>query len=358
MAKKKEYKMHKEILEQPIVIEKLIRKYLKNKIVVFPEFEKRINVLKKIKRITLLGCGSSYHAAIFGNYFIEDLTGLPCEFEYADEFIKRKAVVEPGTAIVIISQSGQTTDAIKSAEKAKKHKALVIAITNDAKSKLAQISDLVIDTIAGKEQAIAATKTFTAQLTMIILLGLHFSQLNKKAGSKRMKIIAELKLIPSKINKIFQTEKEIKRLAGNYKNAKNFAVLGEKWNYPVALEGALKLMETNSIEVGGFPAGEFKHGPISIVNKNFPLIFIAPKDNTFKNNLSILRTVQKDGADICLITSAGNRAGVKNIIYIPKTIDILYPLLSVLPLQLFSYFLAIAKSINVDKPQHLSKYVK
>jgi glucosamine--fructose-6-phosphate aminotransferase (isomerizing) len=358
MKKIQEYKMLAEIYEQPDVIQKLVIRHIRNNKVFFPEIDGFSDKLKKVKRIIFLGSGTSYHTAIYGNYLAEELIKLPCEAEFADEFIARQAVVESGTAVIILSQSGETADAIKAVKKAKNSHALIIAITNGEKSRLAKIADIVLWTNAGEEEAIAATKSFTSQLLVSALFILYLSQIRRPADMNK-KLIKEIILLPSKMAVVLKTAGGIKKLAAGCKKAEGCAVLGEKWNYPIAIEGALKLTETNALEIEGFPTGEFKHGPIAMVKENFPVIFVAPVDSAYKKNREVMQAVKKADGKIILITTAGKKEKMADrLLFIPKAHEIFYPLLSVLPLQLFAFYLAALKDMAVDKPEHLSKFVK
>lgn len=368
MAKIKEYKMLKEIYEQPEVVLKNILAHLdleKNKIN-FPEFEHYINDLKKIKRFIFLGCGTSFHASLFGNYIFEQITGRPCEFELADEFNRRQTVIEPNTAFIIISQSGKTAEALKATKKARDKKALVIAITNEPKSPLSKLADVNILNNAGPEKAVAATKTFTSSLALIILLALYIKQSVPPAATRKRefiataKIIKELKLLPAKMVGALKAEAQVIKIAKKYKQAPVFIVLGENYSYPVALEIALKIKETSYVEAEAIAAGEFKHGPMALVGKDLPIIFIFLKDSYYQQNLKIIRDIKKQAGDITVISDFFNlnlKKTVNQIIQIPRTENILSPLISVIPGQILAYYLSLANGNNPDKPRHLKKFV-
>ncbi|HOZ55975.1 MAG: Glutamine--fructose-6-phosphate aminotransferase (isomerizing) [Parcubacteria group bacterium ADurb.Bin316] len=319
------YKMIKEIKEQPQVMEKIINKHIKGSEIVFDEFKKMARDLKKIKRFIFLGCGSSFHSAVYGNLVFEEITGLNCEVDFADEFNKRNPVVETQTVVIVLSQSGETKEVIKAIKTAKQKKTFVIGITNNKKSKIAKLVDVHIDQEAGKEVAVPATKTFSSQLLILFLLALFIRQ-DVKRG---LKIINDVKKIPALIKKSLTDEKVIKKLAIEIKNKHKFIILGHKYNYPLALEGALKLKEAANVFAEGITTVEFDHGPKALLNK-VELIKIDKR---------ILEINKKK-----IIT--------------PFAPEAILPIVSVIPLQLLAFNLAIQKGINVDKPQNIKKIVK
>lgn len=360
---KNEYHMLKEINEQPQVIRKLIKRHidLKKYIVVFKELAHHQDELRKISRITLLGCGTSFHAAMLGNYLFEEITGLPCEFELAEEFSARKIVVEKKTAVIIASQSGETAAALTAAYKAKGKGAFLIAVTNKPNSLLARTADVAISIAAGEEVAVAATKTFTTELMVLSLLAIFIRQRRKPPTIRIKKYIEEIITLPDKIRKTIKMNAGLKKVTASFKKIRQMVVLGEKYNYPIALETALKLKETAYIKAEGMETREFKHGPMALIKKNFPVLLIAPKDSTFKDNLEIASEIKKYGGLILAITTAGNRRLYKlteQVMFIPKTLEMFNPILTVIVVQLLAYHLARQKSIDVDQPRHLSKFVK
>ena len=355
--------MIKEIFEQPEVIKNVIKEYidLKKSTVRFAEFTAQLKKTRKIKRIIFLGCGTSYHAALAGNYLFEELAGLNCEVELADEFKSRKAVVEKDTAIIALSQSGETADTIKAVHLAKEQGAYIISITNEADSTLERMADVVICTKAGKELAVAATKTFTSQLVILVLIAVFIGRFNKISLAVGKNIIKEIKQLPKKMKKVLQLDNNIKLIADKYKEAENFIVLGEKYNYPIALEGALKLKETAYLHAEGLATEEFEHGPIAIIDKDFLSVFIAPTDSVFEKNTRVMQKVKRAGSKVIVLTTEGNRkldSLADNIIYIPSALDVLTPVLSVIPLQLLAYHLAVLKGLKADKPRNIAKVVK
>lgn len=358
-----DHEMLKEVFEQPEFIGQLVRKHVDflRGTAFFAEFEKKMRDLRKVNRFTFLGCGTSSHAALFGNYIFEDLVDMPCEFELADEFNKRDLVLEHQTAVVILSQSGETGDALKAARLAKEKGGFVIAITNNPDSQLAGLSHVSIDLGVGKEKALAATKTFTSELVALAILALFIGSINRKPPTISKPAIAALKDIPDKITKILEQEESIKNLALKYKDIKGLVALGDRYHYPIALEAGLKLKETTYIHAEGFATGEFKHGPLAILDKQFPCLIFAPLNKTYENNKKIIEDVKKIGSPLIAITDEDNHdldGLADDIIYIPKTLEQLNPVLSIIPIHIFAYYLALEKNIDVDKPRNLSKYVK
>jgi glutamine---fructose-6-phosphate transaminase (isomerizing) len=392
--KKFKHHMLKEIWEQPDVVMKNILSHLdlkKNKIV-FQEIG-NMDDLKKIKRFIFLGCGTSFHASLFGNYIFEEITGLPGEFEMADEFNRRKNVIEPNTAFVIISQSGETAEALAAVKKIKKSipltgrvprggdsaaVSMIIAITNKPNSSLSKLADINIFNNAGPEKAVAATKTFTSSLTLIMLMALYIKQngtANRHSPRRgrlcrdsellgtglRTATVKELKLLPAKIAKVLETEKQIIEIVKKYEQAPVFIVLGENYCYPVALEIALKIKETSYVEAEAIAAGEFRHGPMALINEDLPIIFICLKDDYFQQNLAMMKEIKKQGGKITVISDiidANLKKIAEQIIHIPKTDNILSPLIAVIPGQMIAYYLSLANGNNPDKPRHLKKFVK
>ncbi|MCX6796556.1 MAG: SIS domain-containing protein [Candidatus Falkowbacteria bacterium] len=319
------YKMIKEIKEQPQVIKRIINKHLLKDKVIFKELNEHISELKKIKRFIFLGCGTSYHSAFYGNLVFEEIMKLNCEVEFADEFNKRNPVIESNTAIIILSQSGETAEAIRAAKLARSKKVFIISITNNKNSKLAKLADVNIDLEAGQEKAVPATKTFSSELLILVLLALFIQQIK---DGKVLKIVSDVKKLPKLIKGIIAKEKNIKNLAMKLASQKEIIILGEKYNYPIALEGALKLKEAANIFAEGMATEEFEHGPKAL----------SDKINLIKINKQSLEINGKK-------------------IAVPKISEILLPILLVIPLQLLAFHLAIQKGIDVDKPKNIKKYI-
>lgn len=357
--KKITHAMQQEIYEEPKIIKEIIARYVKNNKVDFSELVKLKKELREAKKIIFLGCGTSYNASLLGNLIFEEITGIDCEYEFADEFDARKPVIGKSTIVIILSQSGETADAIKAAKLVRKKGAVIIALVNKEKSRLEKEADKTIYLGAGCEKAVAATKTFIAQITILILLAIYFVQLKKKKNNSAL-LIKELKKIPQKIDSIIKDEKNIKNLAKKLVKTKDIVILGKKFNYPIALEGAQKIKETCYLPIEGYATDEFKHGPEAIINKNFPCIFIAPNDSTYQKSLGLIKELKQIGASIFVIATRGNKGLDKisnNIIYISRTEEIISPILSVIPLQLLSFHLSVLKKINVDQPRNIGKFV-
>jgi len=352
--------MYKEIFEQDKVFKRLIRKYIRNGRVDFGFTENVEFKLKNITRFTFLGCGSSYYADLLGNYYIEELAELPCEFEFADEFNFRKTVIEKNTGVVLISQSGETRDIIMAGKKAKKNKAFVVGITNNPNSSLGKMADVVIDTCAGEEKAIAATKTFTSQLLVLLMMSLYVGRL-KNENKKRLETIREIKELSEKIKKIFALESEIKKMSKKYYKENDIIFLGRKFQFPIAMEGAHKTKETTYIHAEGYASEEFIHGPNAIIDRKFLSIFLMPRDEMFRYNINVLKKIKQAGSKIVIFTTEKNtelNKYSKDVIILPKANERVMPILSVISLQMLAYFIAINKKIDVDKPRNLEKFIK
>jgi len=360
--------MLREIWEQPEVVFGNIVSHLNEDTdeVVFGEFDGKRDELEQIRRITFLGCGTSYHASLYGNYIFEELAGLPCDFELADEFNWRKTVIEEGTAFIVVSQSGQTAEAIAAVKKVKTKKSFVIAVTNTEDSSLSRLADVTILNKAGRERAVAATKTFTSSLILLLLFSLYLRQIAKRRTGRRStaayphsEIMKEIKLLPAKIAAVLSEEEAIAGMIQEYARSNAFIVLGEKYGFPIALEIALKLKETSYVQAEGIAAGEFRHGPMALVHDGLPVIYICPEDVHGKS-LEFVKEIRREGGDI-LIISDSSASSLKNIashmIVVPKTDTILSPFLTVIPGQIMAYYLSVISGNDPDKPRHLRKFV-
>ncbi|MCX6796560.1 MAG: glutamine--fructose-6-phosphate transaminase (isomerizing) [Candidatus Falkowbacteria bacterium] len=354
--------MLKEIFEQPESIINSIRgrMIVKSGKVKLGGLESVLDKIKKIERMVIVACGTARHAGLIGEYMLEEYAGLPTEVEYASEFRYRQPVLDSRTAVLAISQSGETADTLAAINKAKEKKLLTMGIINAVGSSIARETDAGIYNHIGSEIAVASTKAFTSQVSILALLTVLIGRERNMSQATGKEILSELKVIPKKIELIFKQNELIESIAKKYLNAKNFAFLGRKYNQPVAQEGALKLKEISYIHAEGFPAGEMKHGSIALINDGFPSIFIAPIDSVYKKNVSNIEEIKARAGKIIAITTTGNnklKGIVDDIIYIPKTIEMLTPILSVIPLQLFAYHMAVLKGCDVDKPRNLAKSV-
>jgi glucosamine--fructose-6-phosphate aminotransferase (isomerizing) len=357
--------MLKEIFEQPVSIQNGIRgrieKFLtEGSAPVLGGLDAVEEKIRTINKIIIVACGTSYYSGLVGEYIFEEYAGIPTEVEYASEFRYRKPLLDKNTAVVAISQSGETADTLAAIREAKHKGALVLGIVNVVGSTIARETDAGTYTLSGPETGVASTKAFTSQLTILILWALMFGRQRGMSFVMGKRIASELKKIPFTIEKILKKSPEIKKIAKKYAKAKDFLYLGRKYNFPIALEGALKLKEISYIHAEGYPSGEMKHGTIALIDEHFPSIFICSKDSVYEKNMSGMQEIRARGGRIIAIATEGDR-GVKkmadDVIYIPKTLEMLTPMLSVIPLQLFAYYVAVLNGRDVDKPRNLAKSV-
>ena len=320
-------------------------------------FEERI---AKSERIIISACGTSWHAGLVGEYMLEQFTGIPVEVEYASEFRYRHPVITPGDTIIFISQSGETADTLAALKEAKKKGALCLGVCNVVGSSIARESDTGVYIHAGPEIGVASTKAFTSQLIVLSLITLLIARMKNLNQTDGIEIIKELQSLTSKVERILQQNDLIEEIADKYANCRNFLYLGRGYNFPVALEGALKLKEISYIHAEGYPAAEMKHGPIALIDDDMPVVFIAMKDSVYEKVLSNIQEVKARKGRIIAIANEDDdhlEKVVDNVIKIPKTIDMLQPVLSVIPLQLLAYHIAVKKGLNVDQPRNLAKSV-
>jgi glucosamine--fructose-6-phosphate aminotransferase (isomerizing) len=354
--------MLKEIHEQPQTLrDAMLGRFEKdNTFVHLGGLKDKEKILRDIKRIIIVACGTSWHAGLIGEYMIEDLLGIPVEVEYASEFRYRNPIVEEGTLVISISQSGETADTLAAINEAKKKGATVLAICNVVGSSIARESDCGMFLHAGLEIGVASTKAFTSQITALFLLTLFMAQIKDQKGILGKDMVSKLREVPGQVKKVLDKEDQIAEIARLYKDNENFLYLGRGYNYPVALEGALKLKEISYIHAEGYPAAEMKHGPIALVDKDMPVVFIATKDKVYKKILSNIEEIRTRGGKVIAIASEGDNeisGMVDHVFYIPETIDALTPILSVIPLQLLAYHMAVMRGCDVDKPRNLAKSV-
>tara|TARA_Y100000034_G_scaffold135806_1_gene209234 strand:- start:1760 stop:3556 length:1797 start_codon:yes stop_codon:yes gene_type:complete len=345
--------MLKEIFEQPESLENTIRGRITDKIKLSLNFD-----ITKTKKIIILACGTSWHSALIGKYLIEDLTKIPVEVDYASEFRYRKPIINENDLIITISQSGETADTLAALREAKKNKINTIGIINVVGSTISREVDSGIYLHAGPEIGVASTKAFTSQVLSLAILSLYIRQ--EKNLSIKSEIIEEIKILPNKIDEFLKQENKIKEIANEFKDSKNFLYLGRGINFPVALEGALKLKEISYIHAEGYPAAEMKHGPIALIDENMPVVFIATKSDLSSKILSNMQEVKSRKGKIIAIKN-DNDYEIKKLadytIKVPDTIKELSPIMNVLPLQLLAYHIADLKGIDVDKPRNLAKSV-
>ncbi len=362
MAEKGGYRhfMQKEIFEQPRAITDTFRGLLLEQEA--DVFLHDFNIdISSMDRLYMVACGTSWHAGLVGKFLFEELSCIPTEVDLASEFRYRSPIVTEKTLVVAISQSGETADTLSAVREAKKRGAKVVAITNVVESSLARESHWTFYTHAGPEIGVASTKAFTTQLVALFLLALHMGRLRGIIEKDRgMELIGELLTVPSKVEEALATEPVIKGIAKRYSGYGNFLYLARGINYPIALEGALKLKEVSYIHAEGYPAGEMKHGPIALIDEEMPVVVLAPKDELYPKILANMEEVRaRDGRLICVVdgdnTEAIERA--ENVIKIPHTIHHLVPIVMVVPLQLLAYHIAVLKGTDVDQPRNLAKSV-
>lgn len=321
------------------------------------EVEKR---LEGIERIVIVSCGTSYHAGLVGEYMLEEYAGIPVEVEYASEFRYRKPLIDKHTAVLALSQSGETADTLAAIREAKNKGALTLGIVNVVGSSIARETDAGVYNHAGPEVSVASTKAFTSQLAILSLLTLYLGRRRGMSLVTGKRIAAELLKLPRLMERIFAQSGTIKKLAKKYASRKNYLYLGRKYNFPIAFEGALKVKEIAYVSAQGYPTGEMKHGPIALVDKESLTILVAPQDSVYEKSVSGLEEIRARGGTVLAITTEGNTVLEKKadaVVYIPKTLEMLTPILSVIPLQLFAYHMSVAAGYDVDRPRNLAKSV-
>lgn len=358
-----EHFMLKEIFEQPDTIYDCLRGRLDAAAgtITMSGVQNYIEQLKNAPRIIIVACGTSWHAGLVAEYVIEELCRIPVEVEYASEFRYRNPVVHKGDVIIAISQSGETADTIVAIEKAKEQGAIIFGILNVVGSSIARISHAGAYTHAGPEIGVASTKAFTAQLVVLTMVALKVAyEKGSIAQEQYMHLLKELQEIPGKAAIILQNTDNIKRIAEKYKDAANALYLGRGYNFPIALEGALKLKEISYIHAEGYPAAEMKHGPIALVDESLPVFFVATKDVYYEKVVSNIQEIKARKGKVIAVVSEGDEAIANmadDIMIVPEAHEIVAPMLSVIPLQLLSYYTGVAKNLDVDKPRNLAKSV-
>jgi glutamine---fructose-6-phosphate transaminase (isomerizing) len=354
--------MLKEIMEQP----ETVRNSMRGRILLEEGTSKLgglVDVVDRLvdsKRIIFTACGTSWHSGLVGEYMMEQFCRIPAEVEYASEFRYRNPIVNKDDAIFFISQSGETADTLAALREAKLKGALVLGICNVVGSSIARETNSGVYTHAGPEIGVASTKAFTSQLVVMALITLLVARRKSMSTVDGKAIAEELLTLPDKIQTILNLNDKIEKIAEEFKNANNFLYLGRGYNFPVALEGALKLKEISYIHAEGYPAAEMKHGPIALIDENMPVVFIAPKDSTYEKIQSNIQEVKARGGRIIAIANEDDKEIDKLVdfsIKIPHTIRMLMPILTVVPLQLLAYHIAVKKGLNVDQPRNLAKSV-
>jgi glucosamine--fructose-6-phosphate aminotransferase (isomerizing) len=354
--------MLKEIFEQPTTIENTMRGRL------LPEegtaklggLNLTDEELLGFDNIVLTACGTSWHSALIGEFMIEELARIPVEVEYASEFRYRNPVIGPKTLCIVISQSGETADTLAAMREARLRGARALGIVNVVGSTIARESDGGIYIHAGPEIGVASTKAFTSQVIALALFTLRLARLRGLKVEDGRRIVQALQALPAQITNVLDRAHEIELIADEFADAGNFLYLGRGYNFPAALEGALKLKEISYIHAEGYPAAEMKHGPIALIDENMPVVFIAPHDSVFDKVVSNVQEVKARGGRVIALTSRSEPALAGKIDYeirVPQTIDMFTPILAAVPLQLLAYYIAVKRGANVDQPRNLAKSV-
>ena len=354
--------MLKEIHEAPEVLENAIRGRLipKEGRAKLGGIESVAKELEDLDRLIITACGTAYYAGLIGEYLIEDLGGVPVEVELASEFRYRKPIIRKGTAVMAVSQSGETLDTLEAIREAKRRGALTLGVINTVGSTIARETDAGVYNHAGPEIGVASTKAFVSQVAVLALIALFLGRSRHLSEAEGKKLAEELKRLPKAAEKVIAQSDAIKKIAEKYKDARDFLFIGRRYSYPVALEGALKLKEISYVHAEGYGAGEMKHGPLAMIDPNFPTVAIAPSDSVYEKTISNMIEIQaRKGPLIAIATEGDERVKelTEDVIYIPKTAEQLSPVLSGIAVQLFAYHFAAQKGLNVDRPRNLAKSV-
>jgi len=354
--------MLKEIFEQPATVENAMRGRIDQDEATakFGGLNLPLAELRNIDRIVITACGTSWHAGLVGEYLLEELTHIPVEVEYASEFRYRNPPLETNTLVIAITQSGETADTLASLRETKRRGHKVLAVCNVVGSTVAREADGGIYLHAGPEIGVASTKAFTSQVTVLTLLSLFMGRMRMLSVNQGKELIRGLEALPGQIQTLLDHNDEIRRIALKFADAKNFFFLGRQFNFPVALEGALKLKEISYIHAEGYPAAEMKHGPIALIDETTPSVVVIPSDGMYEKTYSNLEVVRARKGPVIALATEGNtmiKKQVEEVIYIPPTLEPLFPILGVVPLQLLAYHIAVARGCDVDKPRNLAKSV-
>ncbi|MFB6454499.1 glutamine--fructose-6-phosphate transaminase (isomerizing) [Chitinophaga sp. Hz27] len=355
--------MLKEIFEQPQTIYDSLRGRLdaKNGTLTLGGIRDHMELLKNANRIIIVACGTSWHAGLVAEYMIEELCRIPVEVEYASEFRYRNPVVGKGDVIIAVSQSGETADTLVAIESAKQKGAIILGVCNVVGSSIARLSDAGAYTHAGPEIGVASTKAFTAQLTVLALIGLKVAMEKGTITPQRYQhLLDEMEAISEKVATALKLNDQVKQIGEKYKDARDFLYLGRGYNFPVALEGALKLKEISYIHAEGYPAAEMKHGPIALVDENLPVVIVATKDSFYEKIVSNIQEIKARKGKVIAIVTEGDQIippMVDDVIVVPAADELVAPIISVIPLQLLAYHIGVSKGYDVDKPRNLAKSV-
>ncbi len=355
--------MLKEIYEQPDTIFDCLRGRLHAEAgtITMSGVQNNLQALTTAQRMVMVACGTSWHAGLLAEYMFEELCRIPVEVEYASEFRYRNPVIKPGDVIIAISQSGETADTLVALENAKQQGAFIFGVVNAVGSSIARMSDAGAYSHAGPEIGVASTKAFTGQLAVLAMMALKIGYAKGTLDEKRYReLIKGLEEIPEKVKQVLNDTSAIEAIAEKYKDAHDFLYLGRGYNFPVALEGALKLKEISYIHAEGYPAAEMKHGPIALVDDKLPVVFVATKDRYYEKIVSNVQEIKARKGRVIAVATEGDTVipgMADDVMYVPDADEILAPLLSVIPLQLLSYYIGISKGLDVDKPRNLAKSV-
>ncbi len=354
--------MLKEIYEQPEALRNTMRGRLdlESATAHFGGLNLTPSQLRNVRRIVMTGCGTSWHAALVGEYLIEQLARLPVEVEYASELRYRNPPLEPGTLLFAITQSGETADTLAALREIKRKGHPTLAICNVVGSSIAQEADGGIYLHAGPEIGVASTKAFTAQCVALALLALYFGRLRDLSFTQGLEIIGHLQRLPVAVQKALECDEVVREIARRFQHCRNFLYLGRQYQFPVALEGALKLKEISYIHAEGYPAAEMKHGPIALVDEETPSVFLIPRDHVYDKVLANLEEIKARGGPILAVVTQGDEraaALADAVIEVPEVVEYLQPVVMVVPLQLLAYHIAVLRGCDVDKPRNLAKSV-
>jgi glutamine---fructose-6-phosphate transaminase (isomerizing) len=357
-----EHFMLKEIMEQPQTIKDTMRGrlLLDEGTSKLGGIEHDYESLLHARRLIITACGTSWHAGLIGEYMLEEAVGIPVEVEYASEFRYRDPILSNDSVVISISQSGETADTLAAIREAKRKRSKVYGICNVVGSSIARETDAGVYLHAGPEIGVASTKAFTSQVTVLSLITLLLGRIRTISSSQGREIVQELLSIPDKVSQVLEMRDQIKDIADEFQNSKNFLYLGRGYNFPVALEGALKLKEISYIHAEGYPAAEMKHGPIALIDENMPVVFIATKDSVYDKVISNIEEVRARKGKVIAIANEGDehiQNKADRVIYVPHTIDMLNPLINIIPLQLLAYYIAVFRGCDVDQPRNLAKSV-
>ena len=355
--------MLKEIMEGGKVIKNTLAGRLDENTlsIKLPELSEIEDKLKSIKRIIITSCGTALYAGWVGEYLIEEFAKIPVECEYASEFRYRSPIVEPGTLVMSITQSGETADTLAALREAKRQGALIVSIVNTVGSTIARESDAVIYNQIGPEIGVASTKAFMSQVALLTAFTIRLAELRGVTTAEAdKKLVQEILNLPAKIESILDSREEIKAVATKYAGYNDFLFMGRKYTFPIAFEGALKLKEISYVHAEGYGAGEMKHGPIAMIDENFPTVALCPADSVYEKMVSNVQEIKARSGRVLAIATIGDQAVSKmadEVIYVPEVPEMLLPIICVVPLQLFAYYIGTGKGYDVDKPRNLAKSV-